>query len=192
MFGVPWETLSVEYQRHNGMSQWGTVSLQNLTFTAPADYGHNVEFSLPVYSKEEAFSLFGLIREYMEKDAAGIEHTAANNIKKSSASYSRAGYLRLILKRMRKTPLTYPFWRLFNIITLRYISHWYLEYQMDTLQQKSLDRDDVKAWLAPLPKEQWVTPSAELTEANSKVRALYEQGLRWEYDAVQKIIKQYS
>lgn len=192
IFGVPWESLSIEYQRHDGMNQWGTVSLQNITFTAPAEYGNNVGFSLPVYSKEEALSLFELIRDHMENGAEGIEHTAANNIKTSSASYSRAGYRRLILKRMRKTPLIYPFWRLLNIVTLRYVSHWYLEYQIDTLQQKALDRDDVKAWLAPLPKEQWVAQSAELTRANTQARALYKTGVRWEDEAMQRLIKQYT
>ncbi|WP_417607791.1 hypothetical protein [Oceanimonas baumannii] len=174
------------------MNQWGTVSLQNISFTAPEEYGNNVGFSLPVYSKEEALSLFELIRDYMENGAEGIEHTAANNIKTSSASYSRAGYRRLILKRMRKTPLIYPFWRLLNIVTLRYVSHWYLEYQIDTLQQKALDRDDVKAWLTPLPKEQWVAQSAELTKANTQARALYKTGVRWEDEAMQRLIKQYT
>lgn len=194
LFAVPWEQVSVEYQRGDGVNPWGMMSLQNLTFSAPIpDHPEQerVLFSIPVYSKEEALSLYELFREYMEKGASGIEHTAAGHISDHRGEYSREGYRQLIRKRMRETPFIFPFWWILNVITLRYFAHWYLEYLIDTLQEKAMAREDFITWSQPIPEAEWRPMSPELQAANAQVEALYAQGLRWDSDEVQEVIQQY-
>ncbi|UTM59706.1 hypothetical protein L4174_016655 [Photobacterium sp. CCB-ST2H9] len=194
LFAVPWEEVYVEYQRGDGVNPWGMISLQNLTFSAPIpDHPEQerVLFSIPIYSKEEALSLYELFREYMEKGASGIEHTAAGHISVHRGEYSREGYRQLIRKRMRETPFIFPFWWILNVITLRYFAHWYLEYLIDTLQEKAMAREDFIAWSQPIPEAEWRPMSPELQAANAQVEALYAQGLRWDSDEVQEVIQQY-
>ncbi|MCY9803868.1 hypothetical protein OTK51_10535 [Vibrio scophthalmi] len=195
VFPVDWEDLNIEFQSFTGVNYTGMVSLNNLTFTAPIPNdpnGDSALVSLPVYSQEEALCLYELLCDYMENGAPGIEHTAANKISNYRGDYNRAGYKRLILKRMRKTPLFYPIWRVWNWMSLRYFAHWYLEYQIEVNQQKVLNREDVKAWSALIPEEQWQQLSQPLTEANQKVRKLYAHGIKWEDDKVQKILREYQ
>lgn len=195
VFPVDWEDLNIEFQSFTGVNYTGMVSLNNLTFTAPIPddpNGDSALVSLPVYSQEEALCLYELLCDYMENGAQGIEHTAANKISNYRGDYNRAGYKRLILKRMRKTPLFYPIWRVWNWVSLRYFAHWYLEYQIEVNQQKVLNREDVKAWSALIPEEQWQQLSQPLTEANKKVRKLYAHGIKWEDDKVQKILREYQ
>ncbi|WP_330961042.1 hypothetical protein [Photobacterium sp. 53610] len=194
LFAVPWEEVYVEYLRGDGVNPWGMISLQNLTFSAPIpDHPEQerVLFSIPVYSKEEALSLYELFREYMEKGVSGIEHTAAGHISDHRGEYSREGYRQLIRKRMRETPFIFPFWWILNVITLRYFAHWYLEYLIDTLQEKAMAREDFIAWSQPIPEAEWRPMSPELQAANAQVEALYAQGLRWDSDEVQEVIQQY-
>lgn len=195
VFPVSWESINIEYQSYSGLNPFGQVGMQNLTFIAPIPDHPDHEkalVSLPVYSKEEAFSLFELLCDYMENGANGIEHTAAKDVGNNCSRYNRQGYKRLILKRMRKTPLIYPFWRVLNWITLRYFAHWYLEYQVEVAQQLALNRRDIQEWSKPIPEDEWVSLSDELNKANKKVRDLYSKGLIWESPEVQRIIKQLS
>ncbi len=191
---VDWEAVHIEYQSGGGFSPFGAVSLQSLTFTAAIPEhpdNEQVLFSIPVYSYQEALSLYELLCDFMENGAKGIEHTAAAEIKVADSGYSRKGYQQLIKKRAQETPLIYPFWRLLNLFTLRYFAHWYQEYLMDTQQVKALSRPEVIAWSARIPASQWRKPSDTLQQANKAVRKLYAKGYKWEDEAVQQVVSHY-
>ncbi len=191
---VEWESVHIEYQSTSGFNPFGIVNLQNLTFSAAIPEhpdNERVLFSIPVYSYEEALSLYELLCDFMENGAQGIEHTAAANIKIDNSGYSREGYRRLIEKRAEETPLIYPFWRLLNVLTLRYFAHWYQEYLMETLQLKALNRPEVKQWSKLIPAEEWQKPSEALQQANKAVRKLYTQGHVWESEEVQQVVRRY-
>ncbi len=213
---VAWESIHIQYQGYESLVaefysdlrahdelqaaidfnpfRVGALSLPSLNFSAiipDSPDNEQVLFNLQVHSYEEALSLYELLCDFMENGAQGIEHTAAANIKIDNSGYSREGYRRLIEKRAEETPLIYPFWRLLNVLTLRYFAHWYQEYLMETLQQKALNRPEVKQWSKLLPAEEWQKPSEALQQANKAVRKLYAQGHVWESEEVQQVVRRY-
>lgn len=60
----------------------------------------------------------------------------------------------------------------------RYLAHIITERRIKTLALKSLP-EELKAWSAPLPKEQWAKPPEELQILNQQLTRAYERGLRF-------------
>lgn len=60
----------------------------------------------------------------------------------------------------------------------RYLAHIITERRIKTLALKSLP-DDLNAWSAPLPKEQWAKPSEALQGLNQQLTFAYERGLKF-------------
>ena len=60
----------------------------------------------------------------------------------------------------------------------RYLAHIITERRIKTLALKSLP-EELKAWSAPLPKEQWAKPSAALQSLNQRLARAYERGLKF-------------
>jgi hypothetical protein len=58
----------------------------------------------------------------------------------------------------------------------RYLAHIITERRIKTLALKSLP-EELNAWSAPLPKEQWVKPSEALQSLNQQLSHAYERGL---------------
>ena len=60
----------------------------------------------------------------------------------------------------------------------RYLAHIITERRIKTLALKSLP-EELKAWSAPLPKEQWAKPSEALQGLNQQLTRAYERGLKF-------------
>ena len=60
----------------------------------------------------------------------------------------------------------------------RYLAHIITERRIKTLALKSLP-EELKAWSAPLPKEQWAKPSEALQRLNQQLTRAYERGLKF-------------
>ncbi len=60
----------------------------------------------------------------------------------------------------------------------RYLAHIITERHIKTLALKSLP-EELKAWSAPLPKEQWAKPSEALQNLNQQLARAYERGLKF-------------
>ena len=60
----------------------------------------------------------------------------------------------------------------------RYLAHIITERRIKTLALKSLP-EELKAWSAPLPKEQWAKPSEALQNLNQQLARAYERGLKF-------------
>ncbi|WP_199452802.1 hypothetical protein [Marinobacter sp. bablab_jr008] len=60
----------------------------------------------------------------------------------------------------------------------RYLAHIITERRINTLALKSLP-EELKAWSAPLPKEQWAKPSEALQNLNQQLARAYERGLKF-------------
>src|SRR5690554_4795731 len=60
----------------------------------------------------------------------------------------------------------------------RYLAHIITERRIKTLALKSLP-EELKAWSAPLPKEQWTKPSEALLSLNQQLTRAYERGLKF-------------
>src|SRR5690554_1986525 len=60
----------------------------------------------------------------------------------------------------------------------RYLAHIITERRIKTLALKSLP-EELKAWSAPLPKEQWTKPSEALLSLNQQLARAYERGLKF-------------
>jgi len=60
----------------------------------------------------------------------------------------------------------------------RYLAHIITERRIKTLALKCLP-EELKAWSAPLPKEQWAQPSEALQNLNQQLTRAYERGLRF-------------
>src|SRR5690554_3413157 len=60
----------------------------------------------------------------------------------------------------------------------RYLAHIITERRIKTLALKSLP-EELKAWSAPLPKEQWAKPSEALLSLNQQLARAYERGLKF-------------
>ncbi|ASA54590.1 hypothetical protein BSQ33_01815 [Vibrio gazogenes] len=191
--GVPWEQVAVELHHLSAVSYIGLRTMYTLNFICPLPGETDKKYliSLPVYSKEEGLSLFELIRDYMEHGAQGIEQTAAAKLQTETADYTRAAYRQKMQEMRRKNPLFYPLWRLWNIVTLRYWAHWYLERDLDVLPAQMMNREEVVNWCQPLPESEWQPMSAELQEANQRVRALYAAGYLWESEEVRSVLQDY-
>ncbi|WP_157721341.1 hypothetical protein [Vibrio gazogenes] len=191
--GVPWEQVAVELHHLSAVSYIGLRTMYTLNFICPLPGETDKKYliSLPVYSKEEGLSLFELIRDYMEHGAQGIEQTAAAKLQTETADYTRAAYRQKMQEMRRKNPLFYPLWRLWNIVTLRYWAHWYLERDLDVLPAQMMNREEVVNWCQPLPESEWQPMSAELQEANQRVRALYAVGYQWESEEVRSVLQDY-
>ncbi|SJN55276.1 hypothetical protein VR7878_01163 [Vibrio ruber DSM 16370] len=191
--GVPWEQVAVELHHLSAVSYIGLRTMYTLNFMCPLPGETNKKYliSLPVYSKEEGLSLFELIRDYMEHGAQGIDQTAAAKLQTETADYTRAAYRQKMQEMRRKNPLFYPLWRLWNIVTLRYWAHWYLERDLDVLPSQMMNREEVVNWCQPLPESEWQPMSDELQEANQRVRALYAAGYQWESEEVRSVLQDY-
>ncbi|QMV17034.1 hypothetical protein Vspart_04460 [Vibrio spartinae] len=191
--GVPWEQVAVELHHLSAVSYIGLRTMYTLNFICPlpGEADEKYLISLPVYSKEEGLSLFELIRDYMENGAQGIGQTAAAQLQTETADYTRAAYRQKMQEMRKKNPLFYPLWRLWNIVTLRYWAHWYLERDLDVLPSQMMNREEVVNWCQPLPESEWQPMSAELQEANQRVRALYAAGYQWESEEVRAVLQDY-
>ena len=60
----------------------------------------------------------------------------------------------------------------------RYLAHIITERRIKSLALKRLP-EELKAWSAPLPKEQWAQPSEALQNLNQQLTRAYERGLRF-------------
>ena len=60
----------------------------------------------------------------------------------------------------------------------RYLAHIITERRIKTLALRSLP-EELKAWSAPLPKEQWAKPSEALQNLNQQLARAYERGLKF-------------
>ena len=60
----------------------------------------------------------------------------------------------------------------------RYLAHIITERRIRTLALRSLP-EELKAWSAPLPKEQWAKPSEALLSLNQQLARAYERGLKF-------------
>ena len=60
----------------------------------------------------------------------------------------------------------------------RYLAHIITERRIKTLALKRLP-EELKAWSAPLPKEQWAQPSEALQNLNQQLTRAYERGLKF-------------
>ena len=60
----------------------------------------------------------------------------------------------------------------------RYLAHIITERRIKTLALKRLP-EELKAWSAPLPKEQWAKPSEALQRLNQQLTRAYERGLKF-------------
>jgi len=60
----------------------------------------------------------------------------------------------------------------------RYLAHIITERRIKTLALKSLP-EELKAWSAPLPEEQWAKPSEALQGLNQQLTRAYERGLKF-------------
>ncbi|WP_394131286.1 hypothetical protein [Marinobacter nauticus] len=60
----------------------------------------------------------------------------------------------------------------------RYLAHIITERRIKTLALKSLP-EELKAWSAPLPKEQWAKPTEALQNLNQQLARAYERGLKF-------------
>lgn len=60
----------------------------------------------------------------------------------------------------------------------RYLAHIITERRIKTLALKSLP-EELRAWSAPLPKEQWAKPSEALQRLNQQLTRAYERGLKF-------------
>ena len=60
----------------------------------------------------------------------------------------------------------------------RYLAHIITERRIKTLALKNLP-EELKAWSAPLPKEQWAKPSEALQNLNQQLARAYERGLKF-------------
>ncbi|SJN55272.1 hypothetical protein VR7878_01161 [Vibrio ruber DSM 16370] len=191
--GVPWEQVAVELHHLSAVSYIGLRTMYTLNFMCPLPGETDKKYliSLSVYSKEEGLSLFELIRDYMEHGAQGIDQTAAAKLQTETADYTRAAYRQKMQEMRRKNPLFYPLWRLWNIVTLRYWAHWYLERDLDVLPSQMMNREEVVNWCQPLPESEWQPMSDELQEANQRVRALYAAGYQWESEEVRSVLQDY-
>ncbi|WP_299004812.1 hypothetical protein [uncultured Shewanella sp.] len=216
LVSVPWEQVRVEYQSSSLMNLWGGTSMQKLVFSAPIMADKAVEYNIaavaiPVHSRDEAFSLYETIRQYMltngrsmsesalsktkvnNDKSADSEHNAdseqgANSEQRAQPTYNREGYKRHLAKRWKQSPVMYVFWRLWYWLTLRYLAHVMLEYQHDVYPKKVRNRGDIKAWSVAIPESEWQTTSVELMALNDKLESLYAQGYSWESEAVQDLL----
>ena len=192
---VPWEKMRIEYQEAVLTHFIGPENMRALSFTfqIPENDNKFYNMTMRVFSREEALSTFELICEYMENGAKGAEFTNAGKLKTIPNEHTVAYYKQRIAEYKQKKPLLrYAFWRLWNIITLRYFAHRYLEYVNDTLPQKNKKLPELHAWCESIPESDWASMSPELKEVNERVRALYSNGHRWEDDIVQSVIREYD
>ncbi|WP_226611562.1 hypothetical protein [Marinobacter nauticus] len=60
----------------------------------------------------------------------------------------------------------------------RYLAHIITERRIKTLALRSLP-EELKAWSAPLPKEQWAKPTEALQNLNQQLARAYERGLKF-------------
>ncbi|WP_139281699.1 hypothetical protein [Vibrio aerogenes] len=190
---IPWEEVSIEFHQLSAVSYVGPRSMYQLSIRCPLPDESERAFTigLPVYSQQEAFCLYELIRDYMEHGAKGLEHTAAAELQTEAPDYGRAAYWREV-KQHLKNPLTYPFWQLWSLISLRPFAHWYMEYLLDVLPKKNIHREAAIQWSQPIPESEWAKPSEQLQEANRRVRELYVKGLDWESPEVQAVLREYE
>ncbi|WP_139281697.1 hypothetical protein [Vibrio aerogenes] len=190
---IPWEEVSVEFHQLSAVSYVGPRSMYQLSIRCPLPDESERAFTigLPVYSQQEAFCLYELIRDYMEHGAKGLEHTAAAELQTEAPDYGRVAYWREV-KQHLKNPLTYPFWQLWSLISLRPFAHWYMEYLLDVLPKKNIHREAAIQWSQPIPESEWAKPSEQLQEANRRVRELYAKGLDWESPEVQAVLRAYE
>mgnify|MGYP000103169620 CR=1 FL=1 len=70
------------------------------------------------------------------------------------------------------------FYLAFRWFFQRYLAHIITERRIKTLALKSLP-EELKAWSAPLPKEQWAKPSEALQRLNQQLTRAYERGLKF-------------
>ncbi|CAM3796434.1 hypothetical protein VA7868_04200 [Vibrio aerogenes CECT 7868] len=187
--GIPWEEVAVEFHQLGAMGYLGARSMYQLSLVCPlpdeADKRYTV--SLPVYSQQEAFCLYELIRDYMEHGAKGLEHTAAAKLQTEAPDYGRAAF-----KKELKENESNPLWVIWHTLTLRYFAHRYLEWTLDVLPKKNIHREAAIQWSQPIPESEWAKPSEQLQEANRRVRELYAKGLDWESPEVQAVLREYE
>ncbi|MBQ4892298.1 hypothetical protein J8L86_20825 [Shewanella sp. MMG014] len=193
LLSVPWESVAVEYQSTSLISLTTATNMQFLSFSVPDPKDANnsiAAISLPVHSKEEAFSLYEFIRQYMDeyKDNDGKDSAALADIAVAEPEYNRAGYKRFLQRRWEKNPVSYGLWRVWYWISLRYLSHFMMEYHQDVMPIKVQARADVIAWSSELPKDEWQTSSDALKALNQEVEALYALGHQWESEPVQTLL----
>ncbi|WP_415846567.1 hypothetical protein, partial [Vibrio aerogenes] len=149
--GIPWEEVAVEFHQLGAMGYLGARSMYQLSLVCPlpdeADKRYTV--SLPVYSQQEAFCLYELIRDYMEHGAKGLEHTAAAKLQTEAPDYGRAAF-----KKELQENESNPLWVIWHTLTLRYFAHRYLEWTLDVLPKKNIHREAAIQWSQPIPESE--------------------------------------
>src|SRR5690554_2613079 len=170
----PWEKLVafIETQQNIGPNLMATHTF--LTLAIPkSDDPETALASARINVGHETVGLaqWECIRRFMEDGPDACPDPKADD--------TLAGYKAKCRQARQELPLLPWLWKkVGDWFFQRYLAHIITERRIKTLALRSLP-EELKAWSAPLPKEQWAKPSEALLSLNQQLARAYERGLKF-------------
>ena len=170
----PWDTLVayIETKQNIGPSLMATHTVLTLAIPKPDDPESALAAaSINVGHETAGLAQWECIRQFMEN---GPEACPDPKEDETLAHYKAK--CRQARKEMSLLPWLSK--KVGDWFFQRYLAHIITERRIKTLALKSLP-EELKAWSAPLPKEQWAKPSEALQNLNQQLARAYERGLKF-------------
>jgi len=170
----PWEKLVayIETRQDMGPGLMATHTILTLAIPKPDDpESALVAASINVGHETAGLAQWECIRQFMEN---GPEACPAPKEDETLAHYKAK--CRQARKEMSLLPWLGK--KVGDWFFQRYLAHIITERRIKSLALKSLP-EELKAWSAPLPKEQWAKPSEALQSLNQQLTRAYERGLKF-------------
>ncbi len=170
----PWEKLVayIETKQNIGPSLMATHTMLTLAIPKPDDPESALAAaSINVGHETAGLAQWECIRQFME---SGPEACPDPKEDETLAHYKAK------CRRARKEMSLLPWLskKVGDWFFQRYLAHIITERRIKTLALKSLP-EELKAWSAPLPKEQWTKPSEALQSLNQQLTGAYDRGLKF-------------
>ena len=172
----PWDTLVayIETKQNIGPSLMATHTVLTLAIPKPDDPESALAAaSINVGHETAGLAQWECIRQFMEN---GPEACPDPKEDETLAHYKAK--CRQARKEMSLLPWLGK--KVGDWFFQRYLAHIITERRIKTLALKSLP-EELKAWSAPLPKEQWAKPSEALQRLNQQLTRAYERGLKFSF-----------
>ncbi|MCD1630549.1 hypothetical protein [Marinobacter shengliensis] len=170
----PWEKLVayIETRQDIGPSLMATHTVLTLAIPKPDDPESALAAaSINVGHETSGLAQWECIRQFMENGPEACPDPKENE---TLAHYKAK--CRQARKEMSLLPWLVK--KVGDWFFQRYLAHIITERRIKTLALKNLP-EELKAWSAPLPKEQWAKPSEALQNLNQQLARAYERGLKF-------------
>ncbi|KPY82096.1 Uncharacterized protein ALO44_03314 [Pseudomonas syringae pv. tagetis] len=170
-----WEDIVACVSTGEAATVYGTIKFAYLTIGLEGKSGgHASWITVPTHTRELALSEWEIIRAYMEKGVDALPlPMRPGNVEEGTVEHF---HMRRRYYRSEGDYLRY----LFNFLPVQFLSGWtlpcYIAAGVTRLPFIRLPKS-IFDWSAPLPREQWQAPSAELIAQSEEVRKSLRKGM---------------